>query len=422
MPPVPDFSQRAKLASGQPVSQLMHQALSNPSLISLAAGFADQSSLPDAEVREAIEQLLSEPAMAHAALQYGTTAGHHPLREQVLDRMLQGDGQTAAEAKLSVDQVLITAGSNQFLYLLSEILLDPSDVVLCAAPTYFVYLGTLDSLGAVAVSVETDNQGMIPEALEAELIRRRLGGEVERVKAIYITSYYDNPSSITLPVERRQRIVEIAQEWNLFVIEDAAYRDLRYEGPDLPSMRSFDTQGDTVIVAQTFSKCFSPGIRLGWGISPPALVEPLGNLKGNIDFGAPNFNQHLMTEVMRRGLLDAHIPHLQQTYRTKQQAMLDAADAYLAPLEGVSYQRPGGGLYVWLTVPPAIDTGLDGTLFHQALQRGMLYVPGQYCYAKQGVPQAANQIRLSFGVQPPERIREGIRLLAEALKSVIEDT
>jgi 2-aminoadipate transaminase len=315
--------------------------------------------------------------------------------------------------------VLLTAGSNQLLHLVGEVLFDPGDLVLCAAPSYFVYLGLVAGLGVRSVGIAIDKNGMIPEAVEEELARRDKAGELQRVKAIYVTSYFDNPSTVTLSLARRAAIVEIAKRWSrgrtIYVIDDAAYRDLRYEGDDLPSMRAFDAEGDTVIVAETFSKSFSPGVRVGWGILPPALVEPVATQKANIDFGSPNFNQHLMATVMERGLFEPHVMSLRTSYAEKLSAMLEAMDEHLGGIEGAQWRRPSGGLYVWLRVPPGIDTGPDGPLISHAMDEGMLYVPGEYCYPAEGQPRRSDQIRLSFGVQTPENIRRGIAALARAL-------
>ena len=416
------LSQRAGWAGGQPISRLMHLALAHPNLISLAAGFVDQETLPVEPAREAMAAVLADASRARAALQYGTTAGYPPLREAVLARLAAADGNPPSEANLSIEQVVVTAGSNQLLHLINEALFDPGDVVLCAAPSYFVYLGMVGNQGARSLGVASDEQGMIPEALEEELHRRERYGELDRVKAIYLTSYYDNPASATLPARRRAAIVETAKRWSragkIYIIEDAAYRPLRYEGDDLASMRSFDAEGDTVIVAETFSKSFSPGIRVGWGVLPPELVAPILSLNGNIDFGSPNFTQHVMAEVLARGLFDRQVALLQASYRTKLAAMLDAADQFLAPLAGVEWQRPTGGLYVWLRLPEAIDTGPGGPLMQLAMEEGVLYVPGEYCYPAEGEPPRHNMIRLSFGVQTAANIRRGVRALAQAIQKV----
>jgi 2-aminoadipate transaminase len=423
MPSGRPFSRRAQLSGNQPIGELMRLALARPELISLAAGFVDQASLPVEPTRAAVEALLGDPAVARAALQYGTTAGYPPLREAVLDRFLAADGLQAAR-RIPLEQVVLTAGSNQLLHLLGEVLFDPGDIVLCAAPTYFVYLGLVAGLGVRSVGIEIDGDGIIPAALEAELRRRDEAGELERVKAVYVTSYFENPSTVTLSRARRAEIVEIAKRWSkkskIYVIDDAAYRELRYAGDDLPSLRSFDAEGDTVIVAETFSKSYSPGIRVGWGILPPALVGPVCSQKTNIDFGSPNFNQYLMAAVFERGLFEPHVTALRATYCAKLSAMLDSLEECLGDLPGVTWQRPSGGLYVWLCLPDGLDAGPHGDLMQHALDEGVLYVPGEYCYPAAGEPRRHDRIRLSFGVQTSENVHRGVEALARAIRRATE--
>jgi 2-aminoadipate transaminase len=419
------LSRRAAGAGGQPISDLMSRALAHPELISLAAGFVDQATLPAETTSRALAELLADPAAARAALQYGTTSGYPKLRGALLSRYLAGENLTASQGHLSVEQVILTAGSNQLLYLVAEVLLDPGDIVLCTAPTYFVFLGAVHSVGGRSMSVETDEQGILPEALEERLAHLEKQGELSRVKAIYLVTYFDNPRGVTLPADRRQRVVEIAKRWSrdghrIHLIEDAAYRKLRYEGADVPSLRTFDEDGDTVIVAGTFSKSYSPGIRVGWGMLPHHLVGPVCDLKGNIDFGSPNFNQHLMAHVVESGKYDEHVTRISKSYREKMHAMLGAADEHMAGIPGVSWIRPQGGLYVWLTVPEGIDTGPAGPLFNEAVRQGVLYVPGEYCHPREGLPPRRHCIRLSFGVQSCEGIALGMQALARAIKRVTE--
>lgn len=416
------LSQRAQAAGGQPISHLMALALARPELISLAAGFVDQATLPCEATKAALDALWADPQAARAALQYGSTPGHEPLRELLLERLRAADGHPASEAALSIDQVVVTAGSNEFLHVVGDTLLDPGDIVLCSAPSYFVFLGMLANLGARSVGIASDEQGMIPEALEVELARLELEGELPRVKAIYLTSYYDNPCSVTLAEARRGRIVEAAKRWSrtgrIYVIEDTAYRDLRYEGEDVPSLRAYDEEGDTVILTGTFSKSFSPGIRVGWGMLPAELVAPVCDQKGNIDFGSPNFAQHLMHKVAELGLLEPQIERVCAGYRVKRAAMLEACDQHLAGLPETHWIRPSGGLYVWLTLPEAIDAGEEGPLLQRALESGVLYVPGAFCYPQHGICKK-NTIRLSFGVQTPDKIVQGIAALARAVTDIL---
>jgi 2-aminoadipate transaminase len=417
------LSQRVAWSEGQPISDLMSRALANPDLISLAAGFVDQQSLPVEATGRALDALWRDQDAAQAALQYGTTPGFPPLREAILARCLRADGQGLDDSGVSIEQTVITAGSNQLLHLIGESLLDPGDFVLCAAPTYLVFLGTLANLGARAVGIATDPFGVIPAALEDELRHMERMGQLPRVKAIYLVSYFDNPCGVTMPATRRAEIVQIAKRWStkgkIHIIEDVAYRDLRYEGADVPSLRSYDPEGETVILAGTFSKCFSPGIRVGWGILPRHLVPPVCNQKGNIDFGSPNFNQHLMAKVLELDLLDGHIQHVRASYQEKRDAMLSAADRWLSRLPALAWMHPHGGLYVWAEVPESIDTGPGGALFDRSIQEGVLYVPGQFCYAPWGQPVPRNRMRLSFGVQSTDRIERGIAALARAVEHVL---
>jgi 2-aminoadipate transaminase len=416
----PKLSKRSGWAADQPIGFLMQKALEHPELISLAAGFVDQSSLPVEATRTAATALLSDAAGARAGLQYGTTSGDAVLRRQILERLRAADP-GAALVRVDEEQLVLTAGSNQMLYLLAEALLDPGDIVLCDAPSYFVFMGVVKNMGAVAVGVATDEHGMRMDALEAELARLAASGELSRVKAIYVVSYFDNPRSVSLAAERRGRVVELAQRYSrdhvLYVIEDAAYRELRYAGEDVPSIRSHDAAGEHVIYAGTFSKSFSPGLRVGYGVLPKTLLGAVIDIKGNFDFGSPHLNQRVLSEVMRLGLYDSHVVALREVYRKKLAAMLEALDEHLGRPGLARYLRPHGGLYVWVELAQGIDTGQHGALFARCVEEGVLYVPGAYFFSDVATAPAS-WMRLSFGVQNEERIAEGVRKLARAIERV----
>ncbi|MFH1922193.1 MAG: PLP-dependent aminotransferase family protein [Planctomycetota bacterium] len=417
------LSRRAHWAGDEPIANvLMAKTLANPELVSLAAGFVDHETLPAEATAQALDQILSAPGTARTALQYGTTIGYPPLREALLNRLLMADRMSAEEMGLSTDQVVVTAGSNQLLYLLGDTLLDPGDVVICGAPSYFVVLGTLGNLGARTVGVEIDEHGLIPEAVNDQLARLKAKGELGRVKLIYVCTYYDNPSGVTVPVERREALLETVRRWSqrgrIHVIEDTAYRELRYYGDDVRSLRSFDGEGDTVIQVGSFSKSYSPGVRIGWGMLPPRLVGPVLSAKGHLDFGSPNLNQVLMATVLEKGLFDPHVETLRETYRQKIDAILGAADEFLAPIGELRWVRPTGGHYVWLRLPETIDTGVSGRLFDRATAEGVLYVPGEFCYPREGQNAPRNMLRLSFAFPSCENIRKGIEALGRAIRQV----
>lgn len=409
------LGQRGRGASQQPISYLMTLALANPTTISLAAGFVDNASLPVREIGEISRQLFADPATARMALQYGTNVGDADLRQAIATRYFERDAERLA------DRMILTAGSNQFLQLASECLLDPGDIVLCASPTYFVYLYVLRDLGARAYGIGTDAQGMLPDALDGALQRIEVAGELSRVKALYIVPDFDNPAATTMSAERRRQILDVLQRWSdraaITLIVDNAYRELRFEGEDIPSMSDLGADPQRTVETGTFSKNLSPGIRVGWGVPPEPLYTAMTRRKGIIDFGSPHLNQRLVAGMLQSGMLDDHLRLLRETYRSKRDAMIAACDEFLRPIEGVAYEVPAGGLYVWLTLPEGCPAGPEGELWKQALARGVLYVPGQYCYAAEGQPIATNTARLTFGVQTPERLREGIRLLAEATRT-----
>jgi 2-aminoadipate transaminase len=401
----------------------MQKTLDDPRLISLAAGFVDPATLPIAATRTAVEAVLADNNTARSALQYGSNQGLPELREAILARLLSDDRQSAAESGLSVDQVVMTAGSNELLHLVSDVLLDEGDLVLCAAPSYFVFQGTLAYCGAQSFGVAIDADGMVPAALDETFARLDAEGQLDRVKLLYVTSYFDNPSSVTVSESRRAEIVEIVRRWSkfqhIYILEDIAYRPLRYEGPDIPTIRAYDSEGDRVIVAQTFSKAFSPGLRVGCGHLPKPLLAPLLRQKAATDFGSASFSQHVLLKVIQLDLLDPHIDGLRASYCTKRDVMLAALETHLRPIAGTSWLYPRGGIYVWADLPKQIDTGFEGNLFDLALSEGMMYVPGQYCYSGQGARAANNQARLSFGDQPTQRVAEGIAALGRALRRAL---
>src|SRR5262245_21161085 len=261
------FNQRAMRTAEAPISYLMHAALANPNLISLAVGFVDQDTLPVDAVRDTISELLSGATAAQQALQYGTTQGLHRLRELAVEQFEQLEGRSAAELGVNANHVVITTGSQQLLQLVSDVLIDPGDIVLMGAPDYFVYMSVLAALGARVIGVAMDEQGMVPEGLDETLASLDHAGQLGQVKLVYCTSYYQNPTGVTLAEGRRPETLGIVQRWSrtspIFLLEDAAYRELYYAAKGPPSLRSLDAEGETVILTHTFSKSFSPGIKIG---------------------------------------------------------------------------------------------------------------------------------------------------------------
>ena len=245
-------------------------------------------------------------------------------------------------------------------------------------------------------------------------------GNLSKVKAIYTVPYFDNPGGTTLPAARGKQILEIAKRWSrkqkIYVIADEAYRMLRYQGDDTPSIHHWDPELQHTIVVGTFSKSFSPGIRVGWGFIPRELIGPLGDQKSNIDFGAPLLAQKIMATVLDDGCWLSHVEKLRVVYSERRNAMLNALSEHLEGIEGCYWHKANGGLCIWLTLPKHINTGMHGDFIKSAVEAGVIYVPGQYCFASQGEPANHSTIRLTFGVQSAERIEEGVRILSEQVK------
>lgn len=420
--PTVRLSRRSEWSSRGAISFLMQQGAENPGVLSLAAGFVDPSTLPVEETRRAFLELFADDTRARQALQYGTSQGSESLRERLVPFFSALEGKAPAELGLTPADFFLTTGSQQLLSIVCEILFDPGDICLVASPTYFVFLGALEGVGARAITVPTDEHGMSPEALDEILSQLADAGELPRVKLVYAVSYYENPSGISLSTDRRPRLLDIVRKWSraqrIFVLEDAAYRELHYDGEAYPSLWSFDAPRDTVIYTQTFSKSFSPGLRVGFGLIPEPLRQAVIDRKGNEDFGSAHLTQRIVSTALADGAYPPHLEQVKQSYRAKRDAMLAAAQDYFTEIPGARWEVPHGGLYVWMTLSAAVPTGFDSQLFSEAVKhQGVMYVPGELCFAPDRLER--NHMRLSFGVLPPDQIREGMRRLAAAVKAVM---
>ncbi|HEY2585303.1 MAG TPA: PLP-dependent aminotransferase family protein [Tepidisphaeraceae bacterium] len=418
------LSAKALRTKEQPISYLIATALRTPGLINLAAGLVDPLTLPVKECEAITHRIFSDKARGRVALQYDTTQGLAELRREAVRHIEKLEGIPAASMGISAESVLVTTGSQQALYLIGDCLVDPGDIVIAAAPSYFVYTGTLDSLGANILTVPMDENGMDVEAVGRLLERLDREGRLPRVKFIYCTSYYQNPTGLTLSAERRPRLLEIVTQFSrdhrILILEDAAYRELRYDGPALRSIKSYDAENRYTVSSHTFSKPFAPGLKLGYTAGPDDLLHAMMQQKGNHDFGSSNVTQHIALETLRDGSYDAHVELLRKSYKVKRDAILASLLRFMPKDPAIRWTYPGGGLYVWMTLPERIDTSRTGKMFGACVDRGVLYVPGDYCFGKdeQGrVPQ--NHLRLSFGQVAPDQIEPGIERLAGVVKELL---
>lgn len=416
------FSVKSVQTPESPISFYMEQAIENPTLISLAAGLVDTASLPVTPVRHALDRIMADPGTAKAALQYGTTQGYLPLREKVLKHVCDLDGTSPEHINVGTDEVAITTGSQQLLYLLTEILLDPGDIVITEAPSYFVYHSVLQGSGVRVCKVPMDDQGMRTDELARLLERLDRAGELSRVKLIYTVDYFQNPTGLTLSPVRRRELMEIVQSYRqrqrILILEDAAYRELRFEGDDHPSIKSLDERNEFVIYAGTFSKPCSPGLKTGYTLMPTELIEPLTRLKGNHDFGSNNFAQYILNALLESGEYHEHAVQLQQIYRQKRDAMIRALQCEFGSLAGARWTNPRGGMFVWVTLPSDVNTGPGGALIQAAIDAGVLYIPGEFGHVGENGPTPTNEVRLSYGDATIGQIEEGVRRLRAAVNGV----
>jgi 2-aminoadipate transaminase len=417
------LSAKARRTPESPISHFMELALGSPHLISLAAGMVDGASLPAGPVAQAVAGILADPATARAALQYGTTQGYGPLVQQVVRHVAGLDGRTPEEFGVTTKDVLVTTGSQQVLYMLGELLLDPGDIVITESPSYFVFHSVLAGTGARVLTVPMDDDGMIVTDLVRLLEQLDWAGQLPKVKLIYTVDYFQNPTGLSLSADRRRHLVEIVKKYadrqRILILEDAAYRELRYEGGEIESVKSFDPENRFVVYAGTFSKPCSPGLKTGYVLLPSDLVEPLIRMKGNHDFGSNNLSQHIVHRLMTTGAYAKHVEYLRGVYRRKRDAMVAALEAEFGDLPGASWTRPKGGMFVWLTLPPEIVTSPDSPFLKAALREGVLYIPGEFGHVAESGDVPTSEARLSFGDATVDQIREGVRRLRRAADAAV---
>lgn len=424
---IPTKLSRLGSDAGTPaISDLMRLALMRPELISLAAGFVDQNSLPMPQAEQAWRAIMSNTASGKSALQYGTTQGDPALRYILAQRLLQESPSLNLTPAAVAEKIILTTGSQQLLYLLAEVLVDQNDIVIAEAPTYFVFLDLLRARGAEVIGIPIDSGGMRMDVLESCLNRLKAEGKLSRVKMIYSVSEHSNPSGLSLANDRRGQLVRLARQFSteqkIYVLDDAAYRGLAFDGNESESLWSQDRSSEFVIHARTFSKTFSPGMKLGYGVLPDELFLPVLALKGHHDFGSSNLMQRLILQVIESGHYDSQIQKLRGIYQAKAKAVTSTLEETLGALRPeVSWTTPKGGLYIWLSLPERVRTSRDGEFFAACLEEGVFYVPGEYCYPDtvEGSERATHQMRVCYGVPNEETLREGVRRLARVVRRAI---
>jgi len=413
------LSQLAHRTSEPAISWLMKLTLDHPKLVSLAAGFTDNESLPLKETRELLDTVLSSPRRGRPALQYGSTTGDPLLRELTAAHTQSEDAQRSARV-YDPARTIITGGSQQLLYMTAEALCDPGDIVLVEDPTYFVFLGITASHGLRCRGIRLAHDGIDLAHLEDVLGELKRSGGLRRVKMLYLVSYFQNPTGRTTSFAKKQAALELLRQYEraaghpIFLLEDAAYRELRFAGEDERSALATDF-ADRVIYTGTYSKPFATGARVGFGILPEPVFTAVSRIKGNHDFGTSNLLQQLLSRALESGAYERHLPVLRQRYAAKATRMVNAIRKHFPPK--VKWDDPRGGLYVWAQLPPRMKSGVKSKLFQTALKRDVLYVPGELCYCDDAARRTPNrEMRLSFGGANDNEIPIGIARLGKVIE------
>ncbi len=402
----------------------MATALSRPKLISLAAGFTDNQTLPVELSRQLLNEILSDTKTGQPALQYGITAGENKLRLLTAQHLRKLDGAPADSKIYSAYRLMITGGSQQLLYMTLEALCDEGDIVLVEDPTYFVFLSILQSQGIRARGVKLERDGIELAHLETVLQRLKKSGELRRVKALYLVSYFQNPTGASTSFAKKTAALALLKKFEraaghpIYLIEDAAYRELRFAGDDIPSALAIRGAAERVIYTGTYSKPFAPGARVGFGILPEEISEVVNRIKGNHDFGTANLLQQLLARALETGLYDKHVAKIEKRYGHKAVVMKQALAEHFP--SNVEIWESGGGLYFWARLSKGISVGAKSKVFQTTLKNDVLYVPGELCYADDpSRRKPANEMRISFGNASEENIREGIKRLGAVLRRFV---
>jgi 2-aminoadipate transaminase len=367
---------------------------SRPEVVSLAGGMPFVSALPRELVSGAMDRVMQQSGPV--ALQYGSGQGFPRLREHILEVMaLEG-------IRASVDDVVVTTGSQHALELVAKIFLDPGDVVLAEAPSYVTALVVFKSFQADVDHVETDELGLIPESLREHIARLKAAGR--RIKFLYTVPTFSNPSGVTLTWERRLEVLEIARSNDILLLEDNPYGLLYFDAPPPRAMRSVEEDG--VIYLGTFSKTLAPGFRVGWALAPHAIREKLILANEAAVLSPSSFTQMIISEYLSTADWKGQIDTFRGVYRERRDAMLLALADYLPDL---SWTVPNGGFYVWLTLPDNMDSK---SMLPRAVKELVAYTPGTAFYANGG---GRSHMRLAFCYPTPDFIREGIRRLSTVI-------
>lgn len=388
------FSTRAREMKSSTIREIL-KITERPDVISFAGGLPAPELFPIKALKEACNRVLDNHGPK--SLQYSLTMGVLPLREILAERL------SRKGLPVAIDNLFITGGSQQGLDLIAKVFLNDGDTLLCENPTYLGAIQAFNIMRPKYVTVEMDQEGMIVEQVEEKIKKHN-------PRFIYVVADFQNPSGITMSLERRKQLLELAKRYHIPIVDDNPYGELRYVGESVPSLQSMGQ--DLVIELGTFSKIISPGLRIGWGVVSTEIMVMFERLKQGADLHTNTFAQYVVYEYIKAGNLDRHIEEIKTEYRKRREVMVEALKEHFP--EGVKWFEPEGGLFLWVELPEGISAS---NLLPKAVEEKVAYVPGKPFYPHE---EKDNTLRLNFSNANPDLIREGIKRLGNVFKESIK--
>ncbi len=375
----------------------LNKMASSPGIISLGGGMPSPETFPIKELTEIMEFVMKNNS--DLALQYGNTLGINPVREQIT-KMLE----KTENIKCNMENIIVNSGSQQGLYELGTVLANPGDTVITEEPTYVGAVSAFSANGLIMEGIPVDHNGMKVELLEEKIKKLILEGRKPRF--IYVIPTFQNPTGYTMPVERRKVLIEISKKYEIPLVEDNPYGQLRYYGESLPCIRSM-TGGEDVIYLGTFSKVMTPGLRLGYTIAPEPVMEKFNLIKQALDLATNSFSQYVAYEYIKMGIIYKQVELNKQIYRKKRDAIVNALEANMSDIS--TFSEPEGGMFVWVTLNKNVDTK---QMIPLAIKNGVAYVSGQ-AFTTNGTQKSSMRLNFTFG--SVEQLEEGIKRIRKTI-------
>ncbi|PXV68855.1 2-aminoadipate transaminase [Dysgonomonas alginatilytica] len=391
------FAKRMSNIKASEIRELL-KVTEKEDVISFAGGLPAPELFPIEEINEINQIVLRE--FGAKALQYTTTEGYKPLREWIANRMNIQLGTSFDE-----DNILITHGSQQALDLSGKVFLDEGDVVLCESPTYLAAISAFKAYGCNFIEIPTDQDGMIMSALENVLEK------TNNIKLIYVVPTFQNPTGKTWSMERRKQLAELSSKYNIIVIEDNPYGELRFEGKPLPSINSFDTKGYTLCTG-SFSKIFCPGFRIGWIAGDKSIIQKYVLVKQGTDLQCNTIAQMIIAEYLKQYDIDKHIERIVEVYKRRKDIAIECIELYFP--ENIKFTNPEGGLFTWVELPENISAR---EILDKCLERKIAFVPGDSFFPNR---KMENTLRINYSNMPEDKIRIGLKTIGEVINQYVK--